>query len=1149
MKTRTKFLASLLIVSMLAGNFSGYAAMPQVMNVQAETPAPTIPTVLGTELFVEDFNGATHSLSGTNEGCTVTLQDGSLVIEKNKVANFYREALFQTTSTETAAMVQVKFRLDDPTTRFRITGYFGSTSNAKTVHIKDGMMYHADNDTSTVALSASTWHTLTVLADYENNTAYYYLDGVCFYQFTDAAIVSQNSQLYSLRLTRNKTSDANLACAIRFDEIKAYGVTLGAVSPTEAPTVAPTEVPTPAPTEAPTVAPTETPTVAPTAVPTATPVPTIEAPSIPTTYGTELFVETFNGTAHSLEGTNTGCTETLQDGYLLLGNAENGKAFDRKGIFTQQVLESATLIQTKFSLSDIDTQFRFMVYLQNGTSVYEQLRISDGKIYRNGEEDTAYATLTANTMHTLSVLADYASNTIYYYLDGVCFTKYTDAEKVSQTQQLGGINLFRTKAMNAAGGAACAIAFDEVKAYGVAGSGPSATPAPTAAPTPAPTPAPTLMPDQGSYVFEERFENDTYGDGFQVVGSGWTRSLMSGYTLFEKANAAQAYFDVIPTTIQNGTKAVYATDFYLEDVNSPFRVMFFTAADPSSTLDTINIYDGKLVWHGYTKDLEANKWYTLSAFFNYEAGTVDFYLNGEHFGSVKDTAAISMASQLTKVRVNFADKINGIEGNFQKNFAVRYDNVLVYDEGVGAVVPTPTPQPTIPPQLEGTLYFEETFPGEDYKSNKHLKLTSGWTKTVKDGYILCEKIDGKSAYMEGNFGAIPKGNTAVFQTDFYLEDLDSPFRIILYTVGAGEVETLDSVYVVDGRLTRSLKKMQLEAEKWYTFTAVFNYSNGTVDYFLNDEFFAQYVNPDRISLNSQFCKMRFNYGDKMNGVTGYLEKNFKVRFDNVRIYEADLGPARLGGSGYPALPTNVTAPLEGERYMVYEDFADDKLNKALKFVGKGWTRTLHQDGYMHLQKEEAVQAYMNVSVPAINIGNSVVFKTDFFMEYQDSAFRLIFSTIDGEAYNAFDSLYVYNGGVIYSVNKFDLEPNTWHTITAYVNYDKSTIYYYLDDQIVGFKTDTEKINYEHQLRQVRIAYADKVGKLKNNFKRHFQVRLDNIKVYNGNAAEPYYPYFGNKVLVNETFDTDGWQITSLSDKGWLKSLQQEKNGKDRKSVV
>ena len=95
MKKKTRFLAILLIASMLAGNFSGYAVMPQIMNVQAETLAPTeapteaptliptIPTTLGTELFVETFDSEENcQLSATtHKGCTATFKDGYLLYE------------------------------------------------------------------------------------------------------------------------------------------------------------------------------------------------------------------------------------------------------------------------------------------------------------------------------------------------------------------------------------------------------------------------------------------------------------------------------------------------------------------------------------------------------------------------------------------------------------------------------------------------------------------------------------------------------------------------------------------------------------------------------------------------------------------------------------------------------------------------------------------------------------------------------------------------------------------------------------------------------------------------------------------------------------------------------------------------------------
>lgn len=1133
MKKRTKLLALLLTASLFAGNFSGYAVVPQVMSVQAnsEQAVPSIPTTLGTELFVETFDSEeTCKLeTTTNTGCTVSFTDGYLLFEKvdSKDAKYQRRLTFNnSTSEETAAMLQVKFYLEDGDTAFRLPIYFGDTSKNVTMRIGGGTIWCNKDTTLTTTVAEATWHTLTALADYTSNTVYFYLDGVYFSQYTDADMISQDSQIYAMNLNRNAGDGT---CAIRFDAVSVYGVSLVEATPTEAPTEAPTPVATEVPTEAPTGEPTPEPTVdpnateAPTAEPTPAPTP---APTIPADRGSYVFKETFEDESFEdgMSFAGSGWNKTVANGYILCEKAADKQAyFDT---FVDNIQNGTKAIyQMDFYMEDINSPFRIMLFTEGtGSSVLNTISIYGGNLVYGDHTEA----LTADTWYTITAVFDYENGTVDYYLNGVQFAHEKDATLISTDSQLARIRVNFADKINGISGNLTKnfkVRYDNIKVYEdfevVA------------------TPAPTLMPDQGSYVFEERFDGETYADGFQVTGSGWTRSLMNGYALFEKNNAAQAYFDVTIDPIQTGTKAVYTTDFYLEDLESPFRIMLSTTATGSSTLDRVNIYGGNFVYGDYTQALEANKWYTFAAFFDYEAGTVDYYLDGQHVGTFKDTANVSMDSQLSKVRVNFADKINGIAGNLEKNFAVRYDNVLVYDEAVGAEEPAQTPTPTIPPQEKG-LYFQETFSKETFKNYKALKLTSGWKKTTQDGYILCEKIDGKSAYMEGNFGQITNGNIAVFQTDFYMEDLESPFRIILYTVGDGAVEVLDSVYVVDGRLTRSLRKIQLEADKWYTFTAVFNYTNGTVDYFLNDEFFVQYANPDKINLNSQFCKVRFNYGDKMNGVTGYLEKNFKVRFDNVQIYEADLGPARLGGSGYPALPTSVTAPLEGERYMVYENFADDGFDKALQFVGKGWTKTLHADGYMHLQKAEAKQAYLNVNIPAISIGNSVVFKTDFYMEYQDSAFRVIFSTINGESTEAIDNLYVYNGGLIYGVNKFDLEQDAWHTITAYVNYDKSTIYYYLDDQMIGFKTDVEEINMNRQLCQVRIAYPDKVGKLKNNFQRHFQVRLDNIKVYNGNASEPYYPYFGNKVLVNETFDTDGWQVVSHSNKGWLRTIEQDK---------
>lgn len=1136
MKKRTKFLAMLLIAALLAGNLSGYAIAPQFMNVKAEeSSVPTIPTTYGTELFVETFNGTTHSLSGTNSGCTQTMQDGYLLLESaNNDKQFYRDAILAQTSTETAAMINVKFCVDDINTKFRFPVYFGAVRATDSMTVQDGAIYRNNDETAKVTLSAGTWHTLTIIADYASNTAYYYMDGVYFSQFTDATMISQELQFYGIRLFRHK-NDSSLACKIRFDEITAYGVTLGAEATPE-PTLAPTEAPTlepgatEAPTAEPTLAPTEAPTPEPTPEPTATPVPT-QAPAIPADRGSYLFKETFEDDTLETDMlfAGAGWNKTVKDGYILCEKVADKQAyFD---VYFGEIRNgNKAIYQTDFYMEDINSPFRIMLFTEGtGSGVLDTIYVYEGKLIFGGHEEV----LAADTWYTVTAVFDYENGTVHYYLNGTCFGHTIDAALISMGSQFARVRVNFADKINGINGNLTKnfkVRYDNVKVYEDAAP----------APTPTPSPAPTLMPDQGSYVFEERFENDTYGEGFKVTGSGWTRSIMSGYTLFEKANEAQAYYDVTTNPIQNGKKAVYAMDFYMEDVNSPFRVMLFTTGSDTGTLDTINIYDGNIVWRGGKTPLEQNKWYTLSAFFNYEEGTVDYYLDDVHFGHVKDSMLISMTSQLTKVRVNFADKIDGITGNFQKNFAVRYDNVLVYEDAVGTAQPTPTPAPTIPPEAEGTLYFQETFSKETFKNYKALKLTSGWEKTVKDGYILCERKDGKSAYMEGNFGAITKGNTAVFQMDFYMEDLNSPFRIMVYTVGEGKVEVLDSVYVVDGRLTRSLKKIQLEADTWYTFTAVFNYNNGTVDYFLNDEHFAQVVKPEKISLNHQFCKFRLNYADKLNGVTGYLEKNFKVRLDNVRVYEADLGAPRLGGSGYPPLPKDVAAPLEGERYMINEKFASDKINKAVKFVGKGWTETLHADGYMHLQKAENVQAYVDVKAPAISMGNSVVYKMDFYMEYQDSAFRVMFFTKNGETEEYIDALYVYNGGVIYGVNKFDLEPNEWHTITAYVNYDKSTIYYYLDDEMVGFKTDVDNISMDHQLSKVRINYSDKVGKLKNNFKRHFQIRLDNIKLYNGNAAEPYYPYVGNKTLINEKFDTDGSTIKPRSDKGWLRTIEQEK---------
>lgn len=453
---------------------------------------------------------------------------------------------------------------------------------------------------------------------------------------------------------------------------------------------------------------------------------------------------------------------------------------------------------------------------------------------------------------------------------------------------------------------------------------------PTETPTPTPIPAPAIPVDRGSYVFCETFVDDTYESGLTFAGSGWNKTIVDGYILCEKSAAKQAYFDVVPSTISNGTVAVYQTDFYLEDIDSPFRVMLFMdAIGTSSTFDVVNIYSGNLVYGEYTESLEANTWYTLSVVFDYENGKAYYYLNDICLGVKEDATNISMDSQLIKVRVNYADKINGISGNLEKNFKVRYDNVKIYEDFEAVETPAPTEAPTatpapteaptatptavptekptevpesIPniPTTHGTELFVETFDSEE---TCQLSTTThtGCTATFTDGYLLYEKVVDINKKYER---ALAIANTtseetaAMLRVKFYLEDGDTGLRMPIY-FGDSYV----TMRILGGELWCNkvdTAKVALTEATWHTLTVLADYTANTAYFYLDGVYFAQWTD-SMISQDGQFSSVKLNRNTN-DGVCA-------IRFDEISVYGVTLAETPTPAPTATPTPAPTATPI------------------------------------------------------------------------------------------------------------------------------------------------------------------------------------------------------------------------------------------------